>query len=149
MERSPLNSYVQARAASSAGAFDQASQGYVAALAAAPDNEMIATQALSHAVTAGDWRLALDAAHRLERRGALPPDARLFLVAEAFRSRDWADAKSRIDAVQSDQLFAFMVPVLRAWLAFGPGKRTQGTCYFLPARRIEQLLLGRLSIGRF
>jgi Flp pilus assembly protein TadD len=119
VERSPLQSYVEARAASSAGAFDQASRGYVAALAAAPDNEMIATQALSHAVTAGDWPLALDAAHRLERGRVLPPDARLLLVAEAFQSRDWSAAKTRIDAVESDQLFAFMVPVLRAWLAYG------------------------------
>jgi Flp pilus assembly protein TadD len=80
---------------------------------------MIATQALSHAVTAGDWPLALDAAHRLERRRVLPPDARLLLVAEAFRTRDWSAAKVGIDAVERDQLFAFMVPVLRAWLAYG------------------------------
>src|SRR3954468_16736632 len=74
---SPLISYVQARAAASAGALDRATAGYVAALAAAPNNEMIASQALGHAVTAGNWRLALDAAHVLERRNAILPDARL------------------------------------------------------------------------
>jgi len=155
VERSPLNSYVRARAASSAGAFDQASQGFVAALDAAPDNEMIATQALSHAVTAGDWRLALDAAHRLERRRVLPPDARLLLVAEAFRTRDWSRAKTLIDAVESDQLFAFMVPVLRAWLAYGahqgdplaalpaPGGQGVAAAYAAEHRPLLMLALGR------
>ncbi len=120
-ERSPLNIYAQARVAASAGALDQASAGYVSALAAAPDNELIAAQALNHAITAGDWRLALDAARTLERRGALLPDARFLLVAEAFRARDWRAATAQIDAVEREQLFGFTVPVLRAWLAFGSG----------------------------
>src|SRR4051794_18808457 len=53
--RSPLDTYVRARAAASAGALDLASSGYGAALRAAPDNALIATQALGYAVTAGDW----------------------------------------------------------------------------------------------
>jgi tetratricopeptide (TPR) repeat protein len=121
-QRSPLDTYVRARAAASAGALDQASAGYVAALAAAPDNELIATQALGHAVTAGDWPLALRAAHLLERRGAILADARLLLVAEAFHARDWRAAAARLDAVEHDQVFASIVPVLRAWLAFGSGQ---------------------------
>lgn len=120
--RSPLISYVQARAAASAGALDRASASYVAALAAAPDNAMIASQALGHAVTAGNWRLALDAAHVLERQNAILPDARLLLVAEAFRARDWRAASTRIDAVEHDQLFAFAAPILRAWLAVASGQ---------------------------
>jgi tetratricopeptide (TPR) repeat protein len=83
---------------------------------------MIASQALGHAVTAGNWRLALDAAHVLERRGAILPDARLLLVAEAFHNRDWRAAATRIDAVEHDQLFAFTAPVLRAWLTIGSGQ---------------------------
>ena len=73
-------------------------------------------------MTAGDWRLALDAAHVLERRGAILPDARLLLVAEAFHNRDWRTAATRIDAVEHDQLFAFAAPILRAWLAIGSGQ---------------------------
>jgi tetratricopeptide (TPR) repeat protein len=83
---------------------------------------LIASQALGHAVTAGDWRLALDAAHVLERRGAILPDARLLLVAEAFHAHDWRAASTRIDAVAHDQLFAFAAPILRAWLAVGSGQ---------------------------
>ena len=115
----PLASYVRARAAASAGADDQASAGYASALATAPDNELIAAQALTHAVTAGDWPLALQAARVLERHEALLPDARFLLVADAFRTRDWRAAERQIEAVEREQLFAFAVPVLRAWLALG------------------------------
>jgi tetratricopeptide (TPR) repeat protein len=91
-------------------------------LAAAPDSELVASQALGHAVTAGDWPLAIRAAHSLERQGTLLADARLLLVAEAFRARDWRSAATRIDAVEHDQVFAAIVPVLRAWLAVGSGQ---------------------------
>jgi len=117
--RTPLNSYVRARIAASDGAFELASAGYAAALVAAPDNEVIAVEALTHAAAAGDWPLALRAAAILERRDALLPDARFLLLAEAFRTRDWRGAQRQIDAIEREQLFAFTVPVLRAWLAFG------------------------------
>jgi tetratricopeptide (TPR) repeat protein len=120
--RSALSIYAEARAAASAGAFERASAGYGAALAAAPENEVIAAQALTHAVTVGDWALALDAARTLERRNALLPDARLLMLAESFRTRDWRAARTQIDAVEREQLFAFIVPVLRAWLAVGSGE---------------------------
>src|SRR5688572_2249302 len=118
----PLNAYVQARIAASAGALEQASAGYAAALATDPENEVIAAQAMNHALAAGDWPLALRAAHTLERHNALLPDARFLLVAEAFRDRDWRAAREQVDSVEREQLFAFAVPVLRAWLAFGSGR---------------------------
>jgi tetratricopeptide (TPR) repeat protein len=114
-----LLAYAEARAAASAGALDRASTDFGAALAAAPDSDLIAGQALAHAVRAGDWRLALDAARSLERRNTLLPDGRFLLVAEAFRTRDWRAARAQIDAIEREQAFAFTVPVLRAWLAFG------------------------------
>jgi tetratricopeptide (TPR) repeat protein len=117
-----LTNYVQARAAASAGAYRQASQGYAAALAANPGNEVIAAQALTHSVTAGDWPLALRAARLLESRNALRPDARFLLVADAFRRRDWRAAGQQLDAVEREQLFSFAVPAMRAWLAYGSGR---------------------------
>jgi tetratricopeptide (TPR) repeat protein len=125
-----LSSYAQARAAASDGAFDQASAGFAAALAADPDNEVIAGQALTHAVIAGDWPLALRSARVLERRESMLPDARFLLVAEAFRNRDWRAAGRQIDAIEREQLFAFAVPVLRAWLAYG--SRRGDPLSFLP-----------------
>jgi len=118
-QRSAASIYAEARAAALAGAFDRASASYGAALAAAPENDLIAAQALAHAVVAGDWELALAAARGLERRGRLLPDARFLLLGEALRTRDWRTARAQIDAVEREQLFAFAVPVLRAWLALG------------------------------
>jgi len=120
--RSPLSLYAEARAAASAGAFDRASANFVAALAAAPDNELIAGQALTHAVIAGNWDLALNAARALERQNKLLPDARFLLLAEAFRARDWRAARTQIDTIEREQLFGFAVPVLRAWVAFSSGE---------------------------
>ena len=83
---------------------------------------MIAQQAFAHAVTAGDWTLVQNALRILDRRGAIQPDSRLFLLAEALRAHDWRAAGARIDAIESDHLFAFAVPVLRAWLAVSSGE---------------------------
>ena len=115
----PLGDYVRARVAAQDGAFEQASASYAAALAAAPDNEVVASEALSHAVNAGDWPLALRALETLEQDGDLLPDARFLRVGQAFRERDWREAQRQIDAVEREQVFAFTAPVLRAWLAFG------------------------------
>ena len=49
----------------------QASAGFAAALDAAPDNEIVAAQALRHAVIAGDWPLAVRAARITEARNAI------------------------------------------------------------------------------
>ena len=73
-------------------------------------------------MTAGDWPLALRAARTLDRLGSLPPDARFLLVGEAFRGGDWRAARQQIEAVERERLFAFAVPVLRAWLAVGEGR---------------------------
>src|SRR5205085_4394441 len=116
---SPLLPYAEARMAALQGANDQASRRYAAAFAAAPADQAIATQAMRHAVIAGNWRLALDGARALERQNALPIDARFLLTAEAFRAHDWRAARAQIDAIERDQSIGFTVPVLRAWLAFG------------------------------
>jgi tetratricopeptide (TPR) repeat protein len=92
---------------------------------------VVAGQALTHAVTAGDWPLALRAARVLERRDSMLPDARFLLVAEAFRGRDWRAAERQIDAIEREQLFGFAVPSLRAWLAYGSGRGDPLS--FLPA----------------
>jgi len=112
---------VQARAASSAGAMRQASAAFANALNAAPDNEIVAAQALTHAVIAGDWPLAVRAARVTERRGAIMPDARFLLLADAVRQRDWTRARAELDAMERERLFAFAAPVLRAWVAVGAG----------------------------
>ena len=83
---------------------------------------MLATRALSQAIAAGDRPLALQAAGMLDSAGKLAPDGRLLLVGEAFRSKRWKEAGRQIDLLEQDEVFSFMTPLLRAWLAQGSGK---------------------------
>ena len=73
-------------------------------------------------MNAGDWPLAVRAARITEARNAIQPDARFLLLADAVRERDWARARTQLEAIERDRLFAFAVPVLRAWIAQGSGQ---------------------------
>lgn len=130
--RTAINDYVRARAAAADGSHDLASAAFSAALDAAPRNPIVASEALGHSVRAGDWPLALRSARILEAEEGLLPDARFLLIAEAFRRGDWRAARREIDRIEAEQAFAFTVPVLRAWLAFG--SRRGDPLAFLPAR---------------
>ncbi|HYE29150.1 MAG TPA: tetratricopeptide repeat protein [Allosphingosinicella sp.] len=121
-ETSALAAYVRARVADSSGAAEQAARNYGAALALAPGNEVLAGRALSQAIAAGDRPLALQAARLLDAAGKLAPDGRLLLVGEAFRARQWKEAARQIDRLEQDEVFSFLTPLLRGWLAQGSGK---------------------------
>lgn len=117
-----LTAYIRARAADGSGAAEQAARSYGAALALSPGNEVLAARALSQAIAAGDRPLALQAARQLDSAGRLAPDGRLLLVGEALRTRQWKEAGRQIERLEEDEVFSFMTPLLRAWLARGSGK---------------------------
>lgn len=121
-DASALSAYVRARAADGAGSEDKAARDYGAALALAPANEVLAARALSQAVAVGDRVLALKSARVLDTAGKLAPDGRLLLVGEAFRTKKWQEAGRQIERLREDEVFSFMTPLLRAWLAQGSGK---------------------------
>ncbi|MGA9582811.1 MAG: tetratricopeptide repeat protein [Allosphingosinicella sp.] len=121
-ETSALTAYVRARAADNSGAAEQAARNYGAALALAPDNEVLAARALSQAIAAGDRALAVQAARVVDAAGKLSPDGRLLLIGEAFRGKQWKEAGRQIEQLEQDEVFSFMTPLLRAWLAQGSGK---------------------------
>jgi tetratricopeptide (TPR) repeat protein len=121
-DASALTAYIRARAADSSGAAELAARNYGAALALAPDNEVLAARALSQAIAAGDRALALRAARSLDSAGKLAPDGRLLLVGEAFRTKQWKQAGGQIERLEQDEVFSFMTPLLRAWLAHGSGR---------------------------
>jgi tetratricopeptide (TPR) repeat protein len=116
-DRAILSAYGKARAADSLGASEAAAQSYAAALALSPDNELLAARAVTQALAAGDRPLAVRAARILEQKGKLAPDTRLLLMTEALRTRDWKSAEQYVAAIDEDRVFAFMTPVLRAWLS--------------------------------
>ena len=121
-EQTALAAYVRARLADSVGASDQAVRSYAAALALAPQNEILAARALDQGLAAGDRALALSAAKALDKAGKLKVDGRLLLLSEALRTRDWKGAGLQTDRIEEDEVFAFLAPLLRAWIAQGSGK---------------------------
>lgn len=139
-ERALLEAYAKARAAGSLGEYEEAARSYAAALALAPDNEALAARALSQAIAAGNQALGLRAARILEAKNQLAPDARLLLLTEALRTKDWKAANLHIAAIGKDEVFAFMTPVLRAWVAHG-SKRGD------PLAIIAQASADQLSAG--
>jgi tetratricopeptide (TPR) repeat protein len=113
--------YVRARAADAAGNLDVAAAGYAAALTAAPNDALLALRTYRQAMLAGDQPLARRAAAVLAANNALPADARLFRLSEAVLAKDWAAARQSADAIEKDEVFGFLVPILRGWIAYGAG----------------------------
>jgi tetratricopeptide (TPR) repeat protein len=117
----PLADYVRGRVADDLGELSVSAQSFAAAYDAAPDNAGLALRTLRQAVLAGDMALAFRIAHRLDAAGTLPPDGAVLLAAEAVQRKDWTRATAIADRLQRDKLFAFLSPVLRAWIGFGQG----------------------------
>jgi tetratricopeptide (TPR) repeat protein len=119
---------------------------------------VLAGRALSHALAAGDRALAVTAARSLQKAGELAPDARLLLLTEALRERDWRGAEAHVVAIEKDEIFAFMAPILRAWLAQGSkrgdplallagGDHSLTTLYVSEHRSLLMLARGDLRQG--
>lgn len=116
---SALSRYVSARILDSSRADSEAAEIYAQALTGAPDNERIALRAYREAVEAGNRALAIRAARALDALQQLPQDARLLLFTDALAKGDWRDARLWLDRIDEAGGFAFIVPGLRAWAAFG------------------------------
>jgi Flp pilus assembly protein TadD len=113
---------VRARAADAAGMPELAAGQYAAALEETPGNLALAARTYRQATVAGDKALALKAARLLDKAAALPPDGRLLLLVEAVGNKDWATARTIAGKIEQEQVFAFLVPIVRAWIAQGAGE---------------------------
>ncbi|MEA3050357.1 MAG: hypothetical protein QOG84_2193 [Sphingomonadales bacterium] len=121
-ETTALDAYVRARAAETSAPLPDAARAYNSALTLAPDNEVLAARALRAGLWAGDEALSARAAVLVEKAGKLNAEGRLLLVAEAIKARRWPAATAQIDRIAADDIFGFMAPVLRAWVAQASGK---------------------------
>jgi Flp pilus assembly protein TadD len=115
----PLTDYVRARVADDLGALDVAANGFAAAAQSNPGDTQLALRAFRQAVSAGDMPLALKAARSLDAAQSLPPDGTLLLLSDAVTRKDWKQARALVDRIDGEKLFAFLTPVMRAWIAFG------------------------------
>ena len=119
---SALHAYARGRLADGDGAAALALKNYRQALAADPDQLEIARRSYVHALVSGDMALAMRSATLLDREGALPRDGTLLLLSDAFNRRDWQAAHGFADRIATEGNFAFLVPILRSWIALGEGK---------------------------
>jgi Flp pilus assembly protein TadD len=119
---SALSAYVQGRMADASGQEAQAVAAYEVALSADPASLPVAIRAYRQAVEGGNKALALRAARTLDVQKALPPDGLLLLISESFAKADWAGAELQIDRMEEAGTFAFLTPVLRAWLTLGAAR---------------------------
>lgn len=120
-DRVLLSQYARARLAESAARNDVAASDYAQLLDSVSDHPTLALRAFRGGLAAGDYPLAVRAGLRLEQAGALPPDARLLLFADALLKRDWLRARTLAAAIDREGSFAFLAPVLLAWTDFGEG----------------------------
>ena len=121
-ERSAFADYARARAADSFGAPQDSARRFAAALALAPDNEVLAAAAFRQAFTVGDKALAVSAARALAASGKISPDGRLMLFADAVSRKQWKAARAELDQLRANPIFSHLAPTFDAWLAVGSGK---------------------------
>jgi tetratricopeptide (TPR) repeat protein len=116
---SELRQYVHARLADVGGRPDAAAASYARLLEASPDDKKLALRTYRQALTAGNFKLASLAAQNLDKAKALPPDAVLMLLSDAVMAKDWDRSTAVINRIEREQVFSFLVPVMRGWIAFG------------------------------
>lgn len=116
---SEMRQYVRARLADAGGMPDAAAASYARLLQESPGDKRLALRTYRQALTAGNYKLASLAAHQLDRAKALPPDGVLMLLADAVTAMDWKLASSIIHRIEREQVFGFLVPVMRGWVAVG------------------------------
>ncbi|MGE4323079.1 MAG: tetratricopeptide repeat protein [Sphingobium sp.] len=146
---------MRARLADGDGALGVAAASYGEALAQDPASLEIARRAYFQALESGDMALALRSAVLLDARGLLPRDGTLLLLCDAIIRKDWSTAHQWADRLTQEANFAFLVPIVRSWIAMGEGRTVPpvidaGERFAPLARRYldEHLVLQMVGQGR-
>ena len=112
---------MRARAADADGKPRLAAEGYAAALAALPGDEVIAIRAYRQALAVGDIALADRAAAVLRRSNVAPNDAEILLLSGALAAGDLRSADQAVERIAGGSL-DFLAPIMRGWLALAKGE---------------------------
>ena len=116
-----LNAYARARLADGDKAVPVAVAGYAEALAADPDNAVLALRSYRQAMAAGNMALAVRAAQVMDSAGVLPRDGVLLLAVDALGREEWARARQLADRLRTEESFAFLAPFLTSWVSLASG----------------------------
>lgn len=112
--------YLRGRFAAADNRLDDAARYFSAALRAAPGDIILQRRAFDSALAAGDERLAIDLARRLETAKAGDAATALVVLSDALKRRDWAAADA-VTGLPDTGYAAVIAPAIKAWTRFGRG----------------------------
>src|SRR4051812_38919771 len=110
----PSRTYVEARAAAMNGDHGRSAALFAALAESQPNDPDLAKKALSEALGAGQFDLALRLARTIPT-AKLPTDARLLLVADEVRHRRLDRALPWLTAAADNGDLSFLTPLITAW----------------------------------
>lgn len=119
----------------------EALKGYSKLLASSPDSTVAAQQTFSIALQEGDYALTLRALRALQLKEMAESHSPLLFFVDAWKRKNWSDAKNAIDDLRQRKDFAFVAPILAMWVDRAQGK----TAIIDPAAVREQPLLAFYS----
>ena len=111
-----MDGFVDARIAEIDNRNQDAVKLYLKLQASTPTSEVLADRLLTSAVRAGDFSSAVRAVRAQELQGVGGNEGPLILFADAFKRKNWSMAALAVNELERESYFAFMAPILRAWL---------------------------------
>jgi tetratricopeptide (TPR) repeat protein len=120
----PARAYVQARAAAMSGDHARAAQLLASLAQSEPGQVDLAKKALSEAIGAGQFELALNLARTIPA-ATLPTDARLLLATEEIRRNHPDRALPWLNSRSDNGDLSFLAPLITAWAAADRGNANE------------------------
>lgn len=113
--------YLKARFAQNNDDWNNASVDLKYVLNVDPDNTELQQRHMFLAMGAGQYDLAASLAHQMVKDGNNIAQARLFVIADAFRTENYQSALELLQAESEAGSFDFLMPVLTSWAQAGSG----------------------------
>ncbi len=154
-----LRSYVMARTALHQGDDEAALVRFARVIALQPGDKQVAGRAMREAVRQGDMKLALRAAYQMGPAAELAPDALLLLISDRIKQGDMRGTAGMIDALEGNENFKFLGPLLRSWTSMSSkgttsiqmldaiSKQSTGAFYVPEMKALQLMSLRREAEG--
>ncbi len=131
---SPLHGYILGRFADADHRLDDAAHYYDDALKADPGDLTLQRRTFDTAVAAGDEKLAVDLAKRLDAAKAGDSTTALVRLADALKRRDWNGADAARPGLADAGYAAVVAPIVAGWTLYGRGKTDEALAVLDPAK---------------
>ncbi len=129
---SALHGYVLGRFAYNDDRLDDAARYFDIARLRNPGDTSLALRAFGFAVDAGDERLAVDLAAKLNRSDGTDANVALVRLAEALKRRDWVAVDDIRPGLATAGYFVVLGPIVEAWTLFGRGHVDEALALLTP-----------------